>query len=386
MGKKQTSNQKSGGAKKPVLPFVSVCTPTFNRRPFIQMMFNCFRNQDYPKSRMEWIIVDDGTDKIADLIANANIPQIKYFPMDGKMSLGEKRNYMHEKAKGSFIVYMDDDDYYPPERVSHAIDTLMKNPMAMCAGSSELYIYFEHIQKMYQGGPYGPNHATAGTFAFRKELLETTKYESHAALAEEKAFLKNYTVPFVQLDPMKAILVFSHDHNTFDKKKLLENPHPQFFKESPKRVDEFIRNPHEAGIKQFFLYEMKEALANYEPGKPAMKPDVIVQIKQIEAEREKMVKDMQKQQQQQQGMPQIMMERSGQPPVPMSIEQVVGLLKQQQEQIMQFTERIKALESVIQSLQMQLTQKDIEIKNLQTKTVENTSVNIYNGLAEENKS
>lgn len=383
MGKKQGSNQKSNGTKK-VMPFVSVCTPTFNRRPFIQMMFNCFRNQDYPKSRMEWIIVDDGTDKIADLIANANIPQIKYFPMDGKMSLGEKRNYMHEKAKGSFIVYMDDDDYYPPERVSHAIDTLLKNPKAMCAGSSELYIYFGHIQKMYQGGPYGPNHATAGTFAFRKELLETTKYESHAALAEEKAFLKNYTVPFVQLDPMKAILVFSHDHNTFDKKKLLENPHPQFFKESPKRVDEFIRHPYEAGIKQFFLYEMKEALANYEPGKPAMKPDVIVQIKQIEAEREKMAKDMQKQQQQ--GMPQIMMERPGQPPVPMSIEQVVGLLKQQQEQIMQFTERIKALESVIQSLQMQLTQKDIEIKNLQTKTVENTSVNIYNGVEEENKS
>ena len=30
-------------------PFVSVCTPTFNRRPFIEMMFQCFRNQTYPK-------------------------------------------------------------------------------------------------------------------------------------------------------------------------------------------------------------------------------------------------------------------------------------------------------------------------------------------------
>ena len=57
-----------------VLPLVSVCTPTFNRRTFILNMFECFRTQDYPKSKIEWIIVDDGTDKIGDLI-KADIPQ-----------------------------------------------------------------------------------------------------------------------------------------------------------------------------------------------------------------------------------------------------------------------------------------------------------------------
>ena len=46
------------------LPFVSVCTPTFNRRPFIPYLIDCFMKQDYPKDRMEWIIVDDGDDKI----------------------------------------------------------------------------------------------------------------------------------------------------------------------------------------------------------------------------------------------------------------------------------------------------------------------------------
>ena len=80
----------------------------------------------------------------------------------------------------------------------------------MCASSSEIYVYFKHISKMYQFGPYGPNHAAAGTFAFRTELLKSTSYEDHAALAEEKKFLKDYTVPFVQLDPFKTILVFSH--------------------------------------------------------------------------------------------------------------------------------------------------------------------------------
>ena len=178
---------------KPI-PFVSVCTPTFNRRPFITTMLDCFRNQTYPKDRMEWIIVDDGTDKIKDLLDNANISQIKYFALDTKMTLGAKRNFMHEQSSGSIIVYMDDDDYYPPERVQHAVDVLQANKKALCAGSSELYLYFKHIQKMYQFGPYGPNHATAGTFAFKRELLNHTKYNETACLAEEREFLKEYTI------------------------------------------------------------------------------------------------------------------------------------------------------------------------------------------------
>ena len=40
------------------------------------------------------------------------------------MTLGAKRNFMHEKARGEFLVYMDDDDYYPPCRIRHAIETL----------------------------------------------------------------------------------------------------------------------------------------------------------------------------------------------------------------------------------------------------------------------
>ena len=67
MGRKHVKKQKKQKTSDQY-PFVSVCTPTFNRRPFIHNMFECFRNQTYPKSRIEWIIIDDGTDKIEDLI------------------------------------------------------------------------------------------------------------------------------------------------------------------------------------------------------------------------------------------------------------------------------------------------------------------------------
>ena len=275
-------------------PLVSICTPTFNRRPFIPNIIKCFQNQTYPKERMEWIIIDDGTDKIEDLIKD--VPQIKYFKYDEKMYLGKKRNIMHEKSSGDIIVYMDDDDYYPPERVSHAVETLKKNPKALCAGSSEMYIYFKHISEMYKFGPYGPNHSTAATFAFRRDLLKLTKYDDDAALAEEKKFLKNYTIPFVQMDPMKTILVFSHVHNSFDKKTLLNqgsaNP---FVKLSNLEVDNFVK---EADIREFFMVSIDILLANYDPGKPEHKPDVTKQIIEIGIKRDEMIKQQQQQQQQ----------------------------------------------------------------------------------------
>ena len=61
------------------LPLVSVCTPTFNRRPFIPYTIKCMEQQDYPKDKIEWVIIDDGTDLIEDLVIN--IPYVKYFKL-----------------------------------------------------------------------------------------------------------------------------------------------------------------------------------------------------------------------------------------------------------------------------------------------------------------
>ena len=332
------------------LPFVSICTPTYNRRPFINYMIKCFLHQDYPKDKMEWIIIDDGTDKIEDLIKN--IKQVKYYKYDKKMSLGKKRNIMHDKSKGDIIVYMDDDDYYPPERVSHAVITLLNKPEALCAGSSEIYIYFKHIQKLYQFGPYSPTHATAGTFAFKRELLKDHSYEDEAALAEEKSFLKGYTVPFVQLDPLKTILVFSHIHNTFDKKHLLiDNQDERFVKESNKNVDMFVKDED---LKDFYMNKIEKLLINYEPGRPDMKPDVLQQMVNIERDRRRYAENMVKQ-----FSGQITISTQDGKQQVLNNDQIVSLLRQQQEQL-------KMLANVN-------NEKDIEINNL--KLSNNTSNN-----------
>ena len=313
------------------MPFVSVCTPTFNRRPFISGMLKCFEHQTYPKNRIEWIIIDDGTDKIEDLVKNH--PCVKYYKYDTKLKLGKKRNLMHEKSKGDILVYMDDDDYYPPERISHAVEKLQSDSSVLCAGSSEIYIYFKHIKEMYQFGPYGPKHATAGTFAFKRKLLETSVYDNDACLAEEKAFLKDYTVPFIQLDPIKTILVFSHEQNTFDKRKLLENKHPQFVKPSAKTIGTFIK---EANLKDFYM-NIDNKIKDYEPGMPHMKPDVMQQMIKIEESRRKQAEAQSKQQ------GQITIHQEGKGPVTLNNEQVVQMLKQQQSQLQQMKQSFEQL-------------------------------------------
>ena len=330
------------------LPYVSVCTPTFNRRPFFESAIRCFNHQLYPKHRMEWIIIDDGTDKIEDLVSGH--PNVKYFKSSEKMTLGKKRNLMHANSCGDIIVYMDDDDYYPPERVSHAVEALMANPSILCAGSSEIYIYFKHINSMLQFGPYGPNHATAGTFAFRRELLSHTQYNDTACLAEERFFLKDYTIPMIQLDPTKVILVFSHIHNTFDKRKLLVNPNPAFVKQTTKTLDDFIRGNNSPFFKDFFINRMDGLLQSYAPGSPDMKPDVIKQTKELEqtlTRLQEAEKQQQQQQQQQQSgdAPTIIMHQEGKEPVALSNDQVLNIIQTQQTEIKTLTARVAALET-----------------------------------------
>jgi glycosyltransferase involved in cell wall biosynthesis len=211
----------------PQLPFVSVLTPTFNRRKFIPYLIDCFKAQDYPQERMEWIILDDGVDKTGDIFSKCGLPNLRYYSENKKMKIGAKRNKLNMLAKGDIIVCIDDDDYNPPDRVSHVVHMLKSRPKYEICGGSEMYLYYTDIDKIYRVGPYGPNHCTNGTMAYRKSYLKNHKYDETVTHAEEKSFLNNYTEPMIQLNPMKVCLVISHKSNTFDKVQLRDN-NPKF--------------------------------------------------------------------------------------------------------------------------------------------------------------
>jgi len=321
-------------------PFVSICTPTFNRRPFIPYLIKCIEHQTYPRERIEWVIVDDGTDKIGDLVKD--LTYVKYFPYYRKMLLGEKRNILNSKCKGEIFVYMDDDDYYPPSRVMHAVDTLLKNPAALCVGSSIVHIYFKSLEKIYQFGPYGPNHSTAATFAFRRALLKDHNYDEKVAVSEERSFLKNYTVPFAQLDPFKSILVFAHDHNSVNKEMLLENAHPDYIKPTTLLVEDFVKEPE---LRMFYMQELPLLLLDYAFGRPEGKPEMLKQIEEI-----KRVRDAEWERLKKEGEGKITIRIGDAPPRMLSIQEVVNILQQQHEHINQLTDMLKGKDMEIELL------------------------------------
>ena len=160
------------------LPTVSIITPTYNKRKFFKLSIRNFQKADYPQDKIEWIIIDDGEEEIKDLIPeqdnikyiklsqeeikeyinvnnkkdineiteNVNeITQITENEMDNeenvivneitqneitqitqnKLSIGAKRNIACEKAKGEYIVCMDDDDYYTPQSVKFRVASMI---------------------------------------------------------------------------------------------------------------------------------------------------------------------------------------------------------------------------------------------------------------------
>lgn len=231
-------------------PFVSVLTPTYNRRNFIPALIKLYELQTYPKDRMEWIILDDGTDKVGDLFAKAakTIPNIRYISHDEKLLIGQKRNRLNDEAKGDIIIAMDDDDYYPPDRVSHVVQKFAQNPKVELAGSSEMLLFFTSDKKICRIGPYGPTHATNGTIGYRKSYLATHRYNEIQTHAEEKSFLDDYKNPMIQLDPTKTILVMCHSDNTFDKNNLRTSNNPML-KETTMKLRDLVADK---GLREFY--------------------------------------------------------------------------------------------------------------------------------------
>ena len=233
-------------------PFVSVITPTYNRRRFIPHLIQCYKQQTYPLDRMEWIILDDGQEKVKDFFDTAAkyIPNIRYISSDEKKTIGAKRNLLNKLALGDIIVAMDDDDYYAVERVEAAVKAFKKNPQVELAGSTIIYMYYTDIKTIYKLGPYNPNHATNGTMAWRSSYAKTHTYDENVLFAEEKSFLEDYKHPMIQLDPFKVMLVMSHSENTFDKKKLREQEEQMRLagKENPvvhkttMKIEDFIKD------------------------------------------------------------------------------------------------------------------------------------------------
>ena len=205
------------------LPTVSIVTLLTDRRNFIPLLKACVELQDYDKSRIEWVIVDDSgldSSEAKKDFMDCSI-QPFYISLSHKIALGRKRNISCQIASGEFIIFFDDDDIHYPNRISSNVLELTRRGRMNIAGSSRQDMLDISTGNIYRHGPYGPNHAVASTFFFRRELLKITAFRDSDKAGEEAYFLKNYSIPMHQLLPENTTIILAHDDNTIKKNRFI---------------------------------------------------------------------------------------------------------------------------------------------------------------------
>ena len=154
-------------------PLVSCIMPTCNRRAFIPYAIQYFLRQDYENK--ELIIIDDGTDKIADLVPDT--PAIRYFYLDNKINLGAKLNLACKYARGTIIANWDDDDWYAERRLKYQVSVLQNGQTELCGINNLLYYDLE--AKIAWQYIYPKNQRTwllGSSLCYTKEVMEQNTF------------------------------------------------------------------------------------------------------------------------------------------------------------------------------------------------------------------
>ena len=123
----------------------SCLMPTCNRRSFVPRAIRQFLEQDYP--RRELIVLDDGSDSVADLIPAD--PRIRYRRLERRLILGDKRNAAAEMSSGEILLHWDDDDWMAPWRVSYQVRRLLERGADAC-GLDRVYFHDPTAQSAWE--------------------------------------------------------------------------------------------------------------------------------------------------------------------------------------------------------------------------------------------
>lgn len=202
------------------LPSVAILTPsTFNRQHVLPLLAQCIESQTYTNIK-EWVLIDGSRDgKVVDrsIVTCTKCP-VRWVEPDG-LNIAMLRQRLKDSLTTDIAVCFDDDDYYPPTRVSHAVERLLKTGKQIAGCTAHLVFDIDLGQALQCRGFHG-NHATHNTMAFTASYARTHNYDPDKAFAEESHFTNKFSEPMVQLDYMHTILQMFHSYNTYNKREM----------------------------------------------------------------------------------------------------------------------------------------------------------------------
>ena len=201
--------------KEEELPPVSIITLTRDRRMFIPLAKYCFLAQTYPEHLLEWVIVDDGTDPIKDMISD--LPNVTYVLVDEPMTIGAKRNLAISKAKHDVLVMMDDDDVYPNNSVLSRVAHMIAEPRKECLFSTVLPCYEIHETKSFMNVPPitldMSKRVSEATLCFTRAFWTERGFPDQQ-IAEADAFIHGREQMCREFSPQDVIVSLCHKRTT----------------------------------------------------------------------------------------------------------------------------------------------------------------------------
>jgi len=202
------------------LPFVSVIVPAKNEEKVIGRLLGCLLNFNYPKSKMEIIVVDDNsidkTCKICKEIANNHQDQIKIIRRLKSSTKAGALNYGLKFAKGDIIATFDADSLPESDGILNAIEYFNDSKVAGVQGTiyssnseENMLTKFISLERSLQYQVYQNGKDNLGLFVslngtcqfIKKSVLEEMEGWNEKNLAEDMELSlrlaeKNYKIKY----------------------------------------------------------------------------------------------------------------------------------------------------------------------------------------------
>lgn len=233
------------------LPYVSIVTPTKNRKFIFELPIYNFTHFNYPPHKLEWIIIDNGTENLKDILPDDK--RIKYITVEpDKYSIGELRNLSIENSSHEYIVYMDDDDYYDINSVRARIISLLKykEQGIECVGC-ETVPFFNLINGENMTGSNKKNYLCEASMAHTKDFWRKRRFNNDK-IGEFRYFLIYRQHQVLHIPYEFIIIALNHNVNTTGLSRF-----------SKKEVDESWKNTNFSKVYfQYFPEEIKKILLN----------------------------------------------------------------------------------------------------------------------------
>jgi len=234
-------------------PPISIVTLVYNRKKFFELACHNMLVTDYPKDKIEWIVVDDSddpmeqnSDRIVAVGEAATPVQFVYVPLRKKIPVSEKRNQGIMRASNNIILFMDDDDHYPETSFRRRVAWLTLHPWkprVVAATTIACYDLLKGISAVNVPPLDLPvsQRISEATLTFYRSFWEERNFSKNIVVGEGAEFLESREAQFLELPPQQIIVAFSHGKNV-SSRRVPSDPDakPSCFWGFPKEFLQFI--------------------------------------------------------------------------------------------------------------------------------------------------